>query len=171
MYLIIIIVVWIVFGLLFIDGKNYKPYIPTIVYYCMMNLLYNFLYYEHSLLVFKSVTAKFLNYTTIELTLLLIIMPIIILIFLQRLPEGPIKRLKYTLVWVMFLLINEFIFVLKGMCIYKNGWNIWHSGWFYFMMFNLLILHKRRPVFTLGLTLVLAAIFILLFPIPLSSLK
>jgi hypothetical protein len=171
MYLVFVVGIWIIFGFIFIDRKNYKPYIPTIVYYCMMNLLYEFLYYNHSLFAFRAITTKFLNHTIIELAFLFIIMPVVILIFLQRLPEGPIKRAKYILVWVIFFWVIEYLFNLKGMYVYENGWNIWHSGWFNLMMFNLFALHKRRPVFTLGLTLVLAAIFTLLFPIPFSSLK
>jgi hypothetical protein len=171
MYLLLIIAVWIIFGFMFIDRKNYKPYVPTIIYYWVMNLLYEFLYYRHDLITFKAVTTRFLNHTIIILAFLFIIMPIVVLIFLQRLPKGPIKRAKYIVAWVVFFWATEYIFALKGVYIYENGWNIWHSGWLNLVMFNIFILHKKRPVFTLGLTFVLAVTFILLFPIPLSSLK
>lgn len=49
MYLLLVIVVYIVFAVKFVKWKRGKEYYPTIQFYIICNLLYNFLFYQHTL--------------------------------------------------------------------------------------------------------------------------
>ncbi|MFT9495398.1 CBO0543 family protein [Anaerosolibacter sp.] len=171
MYLLFVVFVWLIFGLLFVDWKNWKPYYPTILYYCTLNLLYDFLYFNHTLFAFQAITTKYLNHTIIELAFLFIIMPIVILIFLQRYPEQSRSRVIYICIWSLFFWIIEYLFAEKNMFIYDNAWNVWHSAWFDVLMFIMFRLHYKRPALTIGLSVIVVILFIFIFPVPLSKLK
>lgn len=171
MYLIFVVCVWIIFGIIFVDWKSWKEYYPTILYYCVLNILYDFLYYNHSLWEFRAITTDYLNHTIISLVFYFIVIPISIFIFLQRFPKKPLNKVIYILVWAVFYWVIEFFYMSKGMFIYYNGWSIWHSLWFDVLMFFMMRLHFKKTLLTLILTLFTVIIFIVLFPIPFSSLK
>lgn len=171
MYLAFVLCVWIIFAIIFIDWNNWQSYYSTVLYYCVLNLLYDFIYYNHTLFAFKAITTSYLNYTIINLAFVLIIVPIAITIFLQKLPKKKEKIIGYIFIWAVFFWIIEYIFALKSMFVYDNGWSVWHSAWFDVLMFALLYLHYKRPTLTLGLTVIAIAIFITIFPVPLASLK
>lgn len=170
MYLIFVTITWAIIGLKIISWKDSYKYYSTVLYYCVMNLLFDFLYYNHTLFAYKG-ASKYLNHTIISVTFCFVIMPIAVVIFLQRFPTQRGKRGLYMLSWASLFLILEYIFFRKGMFIYGNGWNLLHSFWFNIMMFTLLILHYKRPLLTLALSLLCIIVFIFLFPIPFSSLK
>lgn len=171
MYLLYLICVWIIFGIMFVEWKSWREYYPTILYYCVLNLLYDFLYYKRTLWAFKTITTDFLNHTIISMTFFFIIMPIVILIFLQRFPKRRKLKIVYIFIWAFLFWIIEFLYAQKGMLIYDNNWSVWHSGWFDLLMFSFLRLHYVRPLLTLLLTLISSILFIYLFKIPLEALK
>ena len=171
MYLVFVLCVWIVFGIVFVDWKSWKEYYPTILYYCTMNFLYEFLYYNHTLFAFRAVTTSLLNHTIIQLAFIFFIMPVADLIYLQRYPRNWKNAVIYIFVWSTFFWAIEFLFFQKGMFVYDNGWNIWHSYWFDILMFVMLRIHFKRPVLALALSAVAVAAMVLCFPIPFENLK
>ncbi len=171
MYLIFVVCVWIIFGIIFIDWKSWKEYYPTILYYCVVNALYDFLYYNHSLWEFRAITTDYLNHTIISIVFYFIVIPISIFIFLQRFPTRTLNKVIYILAWAFFYWIIEFFYVTKGMFIYKNGWNIWHSLWFDVLMFLMIRLHYKKTRLALIITFFTIIIFVIMFPIPFASLK
>lgn len=171
MYLLIVLIVWIILGLKLVDWNNSDRYYPTILFYMVMNLLFDFVYYNHTLFAYKSVSTKYLNHTIISIGFIFIVIPIIILIFLQSLPQSYIKAAGYTILWSFLLWIIELLFYLKGLYKYENGWNVWHSSWFYILMFTLLIIHYKKPKVAWILSPVIIIIFLIVFPVPFSALK
>lgn len=171
MYLIFVLIVWTIFGIVFVDWKRWKEYYPTIQYYCILNILYDFLYYNHTLWAFRAITTNYLNHTIISIAFYFIVIPITLLIFLQRYPGGTFNRARYIFVWSLFYWAIEFLYTIKDMFVYDNGWNIWHSLWFNLLMFTMIRLHYKRPLLTLCLTIAVVPAFMWFFPVPLSSMK
>lgn len=93
MYLIFVVCVWIVLGLIFVDWRSWRTYYPTIQYYIIANLLYEFLYYDHTLWAYKAITTVYLNHTAISLVFFFLIVPITLFIYLQHFPQHTLYHI------------------------------------------------------------------------------
>ena len=172
MYLLLVVVVWLVFGYFFIDRKNWLIYYPTVLFFIVSNLFYNFLYYNHTLWSFRAVTTDLLNHTFIDVGFSFIIMPILIIIYLQRFPKKETRhKVIYILIWGAFFSIIEYLFYKKGMFIYDNGWNHLYMTFFNFALLIILKIHVKKPLLAIILSLPITIILILLFPVPHEVIK
>lgn len=171
MYLIFVVIAWIIIGYFVVDWKDWRKFYPTVLYYWASNLLYDYLYYNHSLWVFKAVTTDSLNHTIILLSFLFIIIPVAILAYLQHFPQNAVNKAIYIFIWTTFFWIVEFLFYKMDMFVYGNGWNIWHSAWFDLLMFIMFRLHYKKPLTAIGLSAISVIAFTMFFPIPFKSLK
>lgn len=171
MYLILVLCVWITFGLIFVRWNRWRDYYPTILFYCVINLLYDFLYYNHTLWEFKAVTTDKINHTIISIAFFFIVIPVAVMIFLDKFPQKRKQQILYILAWSLFFWFIELLFYLKGMFVYYNGWTIWHSAWFDVLMFTIFRIHFVKPILALIITTISIIMFIVLFPISFASLK
>lgn len=173
MYLLFVVVAWIIIGKKFVHWKTWKECYPTIQYFIICNLFYNFLYYNHTLWAYKAKTTPILNHTLIETAFTFLIVPITIMIYLQHFPEGDQKQKKYIYVfsWCFFYWIIEYMFNKKGLFIYDNDWNIWWSAMFNVLMFTMLRVHYKKPLLALILSVPIIIFLIFLFPSPLWKMK
>jgi hypothetical protein len=93
MYLLLVVVVYILFAKFFVDWKRWKEFYPTIQFYILCNLLYNFVFYEHTLWRYKAVTVSWLNHTLIDLVFTFFIVPVVLMIYLQCFPKKRKKEI------------------------------------------------------------------------------
>ncbi|WML49360.1 CBO0543 family protein [Neobacillus sp. PS3-34] len=170
MYLLLVILVYIFFAKIFVDWKKWKEYYPTIQYFIISNMLYNFIFYQHTLWAYKAVTVKWLNHTLIELVFSFFIIPVVIMIYLRYLPKGK-KILVYIGIWVAYFSFLEFLFVKKGIFIYENGWGIIWSTLFNIILFGMVTIHYKRPMAALILSVPVMAVLLFIFHPSLSELK
>ncbi|OLS36886.1 CBO0543 family protein [Bacillus sp. MRMR6] len=171
MYLLLVVIVYIIFAKIFVDWKRFKEFYPTIQFFIIGNLLYNFIFYNHTLWAYKAVTVNWLNHTLIDITFSFIILPVVIMIFLQYFPKTPKKKIIYLGVWIAYFSFLEYIFYKRGLFIYENGWGLGMSIVFNTIMFVLLRLHSRKPMFTLAVSLPIIIILLFFFHPSLSDLK
>ncbi|MRX72352.1 hypothetical protein GJU40_09335 [Bacillus lacus] len=173
MYLLLVIVVWILFAYKFIDWRQWHKQYPTILFFVVINFVYNHLYFNHTLWAFRGITAEWLNHSIINLAFSFFICPMALIIYLQRYPFHAARRARiiYFSVWVAFFTVIQALFAHKGMYVYDNGWNSWHNIWLNIILFSILRIHYRYPVAALILSAPIALIFYLLFPVPLETLK
>lgn len=68
MYLLLVVVVYIIFAKKFVEWDRWQEFYPTIQFYIICNLLYNFLFYQHTLWRYKAITVSWLNHTIIDFT-------------------------------------------------------------------------------------------------------
>ncbi|MTH54725.1 hypothetical protein GKZ89_15080 [Bacillus mangrovi] len=169
MYLLLVIAVWILFAWKFIDWSQWKKQYPTILYFIVINLLYNYFYYNHTLWAFRGVTAEWLNHSLINAAFTFFICPMGLIIYLQRFPER--NRIFYMSVWVAFYSVIQVLFAHKGMYVYDHGWNSWLNIPLNIILFSVLYVHYRNPVAAYFLSVPIAVIFYLFFPFPWDSLK
>lgn len=170
MYLIIVMIVYCIFAKLFIDWQRWKEFYPTIQLYIMCNLLYNFLFYQHTLWAYRAVTLSWLNHTLIDLAFSFFIVPVVIMIYLQYYPKGK-KQFVYVLAWVLYFSFLEYLFYLKGLFIFENGWNIGWSTLFNVITFVIIRIHHKNTLWGFVAALPIIAILLLVFHPALHELK
>ncbi|RBW68591.1 CBO0543 family protein [Bacillus taeanensis] len=169
MYLLFVVIVYLIFAKIFVDWKRWEEYYPTIQYYIIFNLLYNFLFYNHTLWAYKAVTVNWLNHTLIDITFSFIIVPVAFMIYLRYFPKR--RGWLYMGVWVAYFSFLEFLFVKKGLFIFDNGWNIWWSTLFNVISFIMIRLHYKKPLIALAASVPVIIILLLVFHPSLSELK
>ncbi|MFC0523824.1 CBO0543 family protein [Pontibacillus salicampi] len=171
MYVIGIIFVWVVTGFFLLNKEYIHQAYTTVQYYILLNLVYNFLYYDYVLWSYKGKSLSFLNHTFIELAFTFIVMPIAITIFIGYFPNHLFPAVMYVLAWSVCFTALEWVSSLWDMFVYDHGWSLFHSFWFNLLMFTMLIVHFKRPFIAIILSVPLALVLIWLFPFPLSSLN
>jgi hypothetical protein len=141
--------------------KKWREYYPTILFMVLGNLLYSYLFKEYPLWMFDHTFEEKLLPTQMSINLIksFTSFPILTLIFLSHIPEGKNtkKNIFYIIAWTILFIGIEYIARLLGMITYHNGWNMWWSMLFDFIMFVLLAMHYRNPI----LAWILSGIFII----------
>ncbi|MBU9723264.1 MULTISPECIES: CBO0543 family protein [Bacillaceae] len=170
MYLLLVLLVYVGFAYYFVDWKNWKDYYPTVQYFIICNLLYNFLFYNHTLWKYNAITTDWLNHTFIDLAFTFFIVPIVIMIYLRYYPNGA-KQYLYIGIWIAYFSFLEYLFYKKDMFLYDNGWNPLWSTVFNIILFTMVRLHFKRPLMALVVSVPVIAILLMMFHPPLNSLK
>ncbi len=170
MYLLLVIVVYVVFAYFFVDWKNWNKYYPTVQYFIICNLLYNFIFFNYTLWQYHAVTVDWLNHTLIDIAFTFLIVPVVIMIYLRYYPNGK-KQYLYVGIWISYFTVIEYLFYKKGLFLYDNGWNPFWSGVFNLILFTMVRLHYKKPLIALIVSIPLIVILLTLFHPPLSLLK
>ncbi|WP_042355884.1 CBO0543 family protein [Bacillus rubiinfantis] len=170
MYLLFVLGVYIIFAKLFVDWKRWREFYPTIQFYIICNLLYNFIFYQHTLWRYKAVTVPWLNHTLIEIAFSFFILPVVLLIYLQYFPKG-YKKYLYVGIWIAYFSLIEYLFMKKGLFIYEHGWNIWWSTLFNLITFMIIRLHYKNTLLAYLISIPIIFILLLFFHPSLQELK
>lgn len=159
---------WILAAYKWSDWRNWKNYYPTILFFILGDIIYNFVAYNYPLWEQKSS----LGVTFTVLLVAATIWPSSVLLYLSNFPIfGKLKKVLYILLWVTIFTLIEIGCSYFGSFKYSNGWNIWWSILFDFVLFLLLKIHHEKPLIALILASLLGTIIIYCFKIPFSSMK
>jgi cobalamin synthase len=150
------------------DWKNWKIYYPTILYFIIANLVSNLLTYNHPLWQYES---SLVNRTLSDLLITVVVFPSTVLLFLPYFPNKITSQITYITKWVAVYSAVEWVYYSKGFLSYHNGWNIGWSILLNFIMFPLLWLHYRKPLWTWPISMLLAFLIVIIFGIPFNSMK
>lgn len=148
------------------DWRNWQKYQSTILFFTLGDFLYMGLTYLKPLWDYDTNFAKgiydnlFVNFT---------IFPCTILLFIPRFPEGIKKQVLYILKWVVIYTSVEWLATLLHSFQQENGWTIWYSLTFNFVMFPLLWLHYKKPLLAYLGSFVVAVTILWLFKIPVND--
>ncbi|WP_102261180.1 CBO0543 family protein [Mesobacillus jeotgali] len=171
MYLLLVIVVYIALAKRFVNWKRWKEYYPTVQFYIICNLLYNFLFYQHTLWKYKAVTVDWLNHTLIEIAFTFLIVPVVLMIYLEYFPKGKFKGTLYVMIWVAYFSVIEILFQAKGLFVYENGWNTWWSILFNIITFIVIKIHFKNTLAAFLVSAPIIAVLLLFFHPALHDLK
>ncbi|WP_226086737.1 CBO0543 family protein [Mesobacillus sp. S13] len=171
MYLLLVIVVYIIFAKKFVKWHKWKEYYPTVQFYIICNLLYNFLFYQHTLWKYKAVTVDWLNHTLIEIAFTFFIVPVVLMIYLEYFPKERLRGLLYVLIWVAYFSGIEYLFEAKGLFVYENGWNAWWSVLFNIITFTVVRIHYKNALAAFLISAPIIAVLLLFFHPALHDLK
>lgn len=151
------------------DWRNWQRYYPTILFFIVGDFLYNFLLYNKTMWLFHDVILP--NHTTITLLSMAVSYTATVLIYLGRFPDGWLQRLLWFLLWCGIFLLGEYCNSKFGFITYHNGWSIGWSVLFTGIIFMILPLHHKNPLLAWGLSLVVIVSLLLIFDVPISSMK
>lgn len=134
------------------DWRSWEKYYPTILFYIVGDLLYEFLLYDNFPLwkfqAFGLDQAMELTHTEIIIPILLVKYPCTILIFLGNFPyRQTARKFCYIAFWVGLYTINELIDMQFNALSHHNGWSVLWSILFNFVMFSMFALHHKRPLY------------------------
>ncbi|WP_077617082.1 CBO0543 family protein [Bacillus sinesaloumensis] len=144
--------VWLLALFVWGDWRNPKKYYSTYLFFLLGDFLYLYFFSDYYPM-WSYAPQGFdedigLTNTHVVLSIMAIKYPATILIFLGRYPgdQSWVKQLIYILMWSSIYGINEALDLFFGLITYDNGWSIWWSVLFNFVMFSILRLHFVRPL-------------------------
>lgn len=150
------------------DWKNWNKYYSTILYFIIGDLVYNFLTYNSPLWKYE---PSIMNSTLADLLIAVVVFPSTVLLFLPYLPGKLTKQIIHIAKWVAIYSAIEWIYYSLGFISYHNNWNIGWSILFYFIMFSLLWLHYKRPLWVWPISMALAFLTLYIFGIPFGGMR
>ena len=166
--LIILIIINVFLCWEYADWKNWKLYYPTIIYLIMGNITYDLLTYQMPL---WSYNIKFLTHYCTDILVIFFLHPCTILMFLTYYPKLIKKNMAYILLWIVAYSSAEYITVVLGWFSYSNGWTMGWTILFNCIIFPLLYLHYKKPIWVWPISLALAFMLLYTFKIPFDFLR
>ncbi|WP_251548959.1 CBO0543 family protein [Neobacillus muris] len=158
------------------DWRNWEKYYPTILFFLIGDLLYNFLLYNYPMWSYHPSFDKQIlpNHTMISLAIEFLSFPVKVLIYLGHYPakKSKAKQGFYILAWVVSLTVFELIArnVWGGLS-HHHGWNILWTFLFYIVIFGLLRLHQIRPLLTWVISFWIITFLLIYFKVPIEKMK
>lgn len=149
------------------DWRNWKKYYPTILYYILLDFLYNMLFANYSLWEYGGL---FPNHSLNDIFVAIIMFPCITLLYLPYYPKK-IDKQVYILFSAILLTTMEAVAFAFGLIKYYHSWNIWCSAAFWVATFVVLILHHKKPLIALPITTLGIIIVVVLTKLPIENMK
>lgn len=149
------------------DWKNWRSYYPTAVFVLLADITYKYLTQFHPLWN----TGSFLyDYPFLNLSVQVILYSCTVILFLTFYDRIKTKsrRILYIAGWVAIYSVMEYISLITGHFYYYNGWTFLYSVIFDIVMFLIILLHYKKPLWACVCSIPLAYLFIFLFNIPLK---
>ncbi|PFO09639.1 hypothetical protein COJ85_01430 [Bacillus sp. AFS076308] len=157
---------WILAAIRWGDWKNWPKYYSTILYFLLGDALYYYVSYTHRLWSLEPTWP--LKNEVICIAGEFIVFACTILIFMGKYPSHLFISIRWTAIWVMIYTANEAILLWTGTFSYHHGWTIFHSFLFNILLFILLRLHYKKPLWTMLFSIPITTILILINEIPLK---
>jgi hypothetical protein len=168
MYYILLAIISIVMCYKFGDWRNWKKYYSTILFFILSNVVCILLTYNHTLWQFET---KILNSTFCDLFISITVYPSIVMLFIPNFPTKITKIVTHISYYVAIFTIAEWIGIKFGYFDHFNGWNIWFSIIFNYILFSILYLHYKKPLYAWEIALISPHILFFLMKIPYNSIR
>ena len=168
MYLVFLAVVSIIICYKLGDWRNWREYYSTILFFILSNAVCILLTYNHSLWLYNS---EILNHTFSDLFICITIYPSVVMLFIPRFPKKIMRIITHISFYVLIFTIAELIGIKFGYFNHYNGWNIWFTIIFNYILFLILYLHYRKPLYAWIIALMSPHILFFLLKISYISIK
>ncbi|AET65784.1 hypothetical protein Desor_0026 [Desulfosporosinus orientis DSM 765] len=144
------------------EWRNWRLYYPTILFLIAGDFIAGFVASSKPLWKYE---ATIFSGNVTQLLVALIIYPCTILIFFHF-----IKKLKsvslYILIWVSIYAFLEYFGVKYQYFSHSNGWNFGCSVMLDFILFSLLVIHQKNPVYAWIVSFITGLTITLIFKLP-----
>jgi hypothetical protein len=150
------------------DWRNWRNYYPTILFFILSNVVCILLTYNHPLWFYES---EILNRTFCDLLICITVYPSTVMLFIPHFPKKMTKIIIHISYYVVIYTITELIGMKLGYFTHHNGWNIWCTVIFNYLMFPILMLHYKKPIYAWIIALISPHILFLLMKIPYNSIR
>ncbi|KPV38950.1 CBO0543 family protein [Alicyclobacillus ferrooxydans] len=169
MFHLIASVIWILIAWRWGDWRNWRNYQSTILYLITCDLVYNLMTYKYTLWVYTP-AFPLPNDTGVSLLVMFVIYPCTLLIYLPHYPKGW-WQILYILLWAGIWSCVEWVLTYLHLLLYQHGWIFGYSVAFDIVAFSMLRLHYKKPLLTYALSLFATIALVLMFHVPVSSMK
>lgn len=166
MYLIFLSVISILLCYKLGDFRNWKKYYSTTLFFILSNAVCIVLTSNHPLWLYQPVV---INQTFTDLLISITVFPSTVMMFIPHLPKEKAKIILHISLYAAVYAITEFFAVKLGSFTYHNGWNIWCTIIFNFLMFPILMLHYKKPLYAWLIALIAPHVLLFIFKIPYSD--
>lgn len=163
MFLLALSIISVILCYKFGDWRNWKVYYSTIIFFILSSVVCILLTYNHPLWFYES---RILNKTFSDLFISITVYPSTVMIFIPNFPRKRIKAFTHITYYVVIYTIVEYIALKLNYFSYHNGWNIVYSLIFNYIMFPLLFLHYKKPLYAWIIALCAPHILFYLLDIP-----
>jgi len=167
-YILFLAIISILICYKFGDWRNWKKYYPTILFFILSNVVCILLVYNHPFWFYET---KILNRTFSDLLISITVYPSTVMLFIPNFPKKLTKIITHISFYVVIYTIAELIGVKLGYFTYHNGWNTWYSLTFNFILFPILILHYKKPLYAWAIALISPHILFFIMKIPYNSIR
>lgn len=147
------------------DWRNWRQYYPTILYFMMGSLVYDFLAYNKPLWLYDGIFGK---YPFLNIAAMVVTYPITVILFLMNFPVRFHRAVLRIVLWTALYAAVELLSMELLDFRHLNGWSMFYTLVFDLLMFTLLRLHHTRPLLALFISEVLAVLMLWWFRIPLT---
>lgn len=167
---VILVIGFVIATWRFGDWRNWQKYHPTILYFTLGGLLYNVVLH-HYLMWQYAPDGIIPNHTLSAVALALIVFPCTVLLYLPFIPKTTAGKVMHILKWGAIYAVIEFIMWRTGLITYHNGWSYVTSALFDFGIFVMLLIHQTRPLLAYVLSFVIVICLMLIYKVPINSMK
>jgi len=151
------------------DWRNWKLYYPTILYMILGDLSYIILSDFKLLWQYES---PIFSTHFVEALIAFVVFPCTALVFLPLFSKvSKSKWILYIIFWAFVYTSVEWTSLSLGYFSHHNGWNLYWSFGFNCLMFPMLILHYKKPLWVWPPSIAFAFLMIYLFDLPFTLLK
>ena len=149
------------------DWRNWENYYSTILFFILGDSIYGLLFRNTLLWTYE---FPLLNHTLISLIIGFTVFPATVMVFIPLYPKGLVKQAAYILICTFVYSLGEYIAYKIGAFSYYNGWNLYYSVIFCLIMFPLLYLHYKKPLWAWGGALTFLIVCIIFFDVDIMGL-
>ncbi|WP_313998718.1 CBO0543 family protein [uncultured Paenibacillus sp.] len=158
------------------DWKNWRAYYPTVLFFIVGDLLKNVLFHDRPMWMYQEIfwgEEILFSHKIISLMIMFVVYPSTVLIYLGRFPKKTIwKQGGWITLWVLLYIIVEYVNLrYLDLIDHFHGWNIWWSAAFNVIMFSMLLLHYRHPLWAWAGSFVTVIVLWILLRVPISVLE
>jgi hypothetical protein len=147
------------------NWKEWEKYYPTILYIIASNLLYKF-FALSKFHIWKLSSQDFFFNSHMEIYLwhTLFVNTLLTFIYLSNFPEDELKRkVLYIVKWTALFIFIEIVLLKMNHIHHYNGWNLVWTTLFDLVMFSMLRLHYKKPLWTIVLSIPVTLFYLIVF--------
>jgi hypothetical protein len=168
MYFILLAIISIIICYKFGDWRNWKNYYPTILFFILSNVTCILLIYNNPLWLYE---PKIISSTFSDLFICITVYPSTVMLFIPHLPSKKSKIILHISIYVAIYTLAELIGMKIGYFTHLNGWNIWYSLILNYLLFIMLIIHQKKPIYAWSIALLSPHILFFLMKIPYNCIR
>jgi hypothetical protein len=161
MFHIVVIIVIILSSLKWGSWNRWREFLPTIYYFSFFNMFYQ--YISYTMKAVWELSGFFINMFVTDSLYTMIAYPCLVVLFLSNYPEEIRLKILYYLKYIGVATLIEWAAGKMDSIEYFEGWNLWWTILFYFIMFPMLRLHYRNPVRALMLSIFVIGFLLISF--------
>lgn len=161
MFHIVVIVVIILSSLKWGSWYRWREFLSTIYYFSFFNMFYQ--YISYTMKAVWELDGFFINMFVTDSLYTMIAYPCLVVLFLSHYPEEIRMKILYYLKYITTATLIEWAAGKMDFIEYFEGWNIWWTLLFYFIMFPMLRLHYKTPARALVVSVFVIAFLLISF--------